>query len=68
MIKQQKKKVLKVIRDSKGLTLLEASLLTGLTQACISRLETGRRTGSRDTWKRLALLYGYDVEFLSIEL
>ena len=52
---------LKAWRDHKGLTLQALAEATGLSRAFLSQIESGKRTGSAATLKKLAVALGVPV-------
>ena len=56
---------LKAVRNWRDETQLHLSFKTGLGQGYLSDLESGRRTGTPDTIKKLADALGVPVEWLS---
>jgi transcriptional regulator with XRE-family HTH domain len=53
---------LRVPRLARGLAQEQLAACTGLSQQQISRLETGRRRGRPETWRRIARVLGVPVQ------
>ena len=55
---------IKELREKKGYTQEELSVLSGIDQSNISKLENGIRLGSAEQFLRLALALGTSVDYL----
>lgn len=55
---------LRELRENAGLTQQGLGRAAGLTQHCISQLETGKRRGTPPTLKKIALVLGVTVRDL----
>jgi|SRR5215213_7612952 len=58
---------LRLLRAERGLTLVQASELTGVTRGTLSELEGGKREAYMPTLSRIAEGYGVDVRELLLE-
>src|SRR4051812_23979349 len=58
---------LRLLRAQRGLTLVQAAELTGLTRGTISELELGRREAYMPTLHKIAQGYGINVRELLLE-
>ena len=54
------------VREAKGITQKELSFLTGITQADISRIETGERNPSIRVMQKLANAMGMTFELVPL--
>jgi len=58
---------LQLLRAERGLTLVQASALTGVTRGTLSELESGKRVAYMPTLSKIAEGYGVDVRELLLE-
>jgi transcriptional regulator with XRE-family HTH domain len=58
---------LRLLRAERGLTLVQASALTGVTRGTLSELEGGKRVAYMPTLSKIAEGYGVDVRELLLE-
>jgi len=58
---------LQLLRAERGLTLVQASVLTGVTRGTLSELEGGKREAYMPTLSKIAEGYGVDVRELLLE-
>jgi transcriptional regulator with XRE-family HTH domain len=58
---------LRLLRAERGLTLVQASELTGVTRGTLSELESGKRVAYMPTLSKIAEGYGVDVRELLLE-
>src|SRR5215208_2762789 len=58
---------LRLLRAERGLTLVQASMLTGVTRGTLSELESGKRAAYMPTLSKIAEGYGVDVRELLLE-
>jgi transcriptional regulator with XRE-family HTH domain len=58
---------LRLLRAQRGLTLVQASSLTGVTRGTLSELEGGKRVAYMPTLSKIAEGYGVDVRELLLE-
>jgi|SRR5215203_1569045 len=58
---------LQLLRAERGLTLVQASALTGVTRGTLSELEGGKRVAYMPTLSKIAEGYGVDVRELLLE-
>ena len=59
--------VLKKLRNEQGLTLMELSLRTGVTQSYLSRIENGRHTVSVAKLDKILETLGHQLEIVPLE-
>ena len=58
---------LRIWRDHRGLTQTELETLSGVQQGYIAQIETGRKTGSIETLKKLAVALRINIDDLVAE-
>jgi transcriptional regulator with XRE-family HTH domain len=58
---------LQLLRAERGLTLVQASALTGVTRGTLSELESGKRVAYMPTLSKIAEGYGVNVRELLLE-
>ena len=59
--------VLKKLRNEQGITLMELSLRTGVTQSYLSRIENGRHTVSVAKLDKILETLGHQLEIVPLE-
>tara|TARA_R100001377_G_scaffold4594_1_gene2619 strand:- start:192 stop:446 length:255 start_codon:yes stop_codon:yes gene_type:complete len=59
--------VIKKLRNEQGITLMELSLRTDITQSYLSRIENGKHTVSIAKLDKILKALGYQLEIVPIE-